>query len=208
MGRGPGVADSELGGFGGIVGAAEAEGGHELYEGGEGGHGGRRTRGQTRARGSRLGTTLDNWGMSGEIIMEAALETSREKVVAMSAQEEILEMSWNRAGDGRRYKMKMPDNRSSLPPTLRANRCPIAPSTRQSFRSDKFSNDQSTPCATYASLRQHTRRHPPLRVRHAPTRATYALHGASTQHAHSAPQASQPPYPHYIRLLSVTNRPF
>ena len=58
---------------------------------------------------------MNNCGMSGEIIMEAALETSREKVVAMSALEEILEMSWNRAGDGRRYKMKMHDNRSSLP---------------------------------------------------------------------------------------------
>ncbi|RDX53140.1 hypothetical protein OH76DRAFT_73781 [Lentinus brumalis] len=100
--------------------------------------------------------------MSGEIIMEAALETSREKVVAMSAQQEILEMSWNRAGDGRRYKMKMPDNRSSLPPTLRANRCPIAPSTRQSFRSDKFSNDQSTRA-------RHTRVHTPA---HTPTPAS------------------------------------
>ena len=48
---------------------------------------------------------MNNCGMSGEIIMEAALETSREKVVAMSAQEETQEMSWNRGGYGRRYKM-------------------------------------------------------------------------------------------------------
>ena len=58
------MAHGELGGFGGVVGAAETERGHELDEGRKGGHRGRRAKEEAKARGSRLGTTLDNCGMS------------------------------------------------------------------------------------------------------------------------------------------------
>ena len=87
MGRGARVVRSggELGGLWGVVWTAEAEGGHEFNKGRESSHRG----GWRKTRGScRLGTSLDNGGMTARgIIMEASLDTSRAKVVAMSAQE-------------------------------------------------------------------------------------------------------------------------
>ena len=49
------MADCELGGFGGVVGAAEAKGSHELYEGRESGHGG-------GGQGQRRGQEEAGWG--------------------------------------------------------------------------------------------------------------------------------------------------
>ena len=53
------VGGRELGGFGGVVGTTEAEGGHELDEGREGGHGGRER--ATRGAGWGQPWTIGPW---------------------------------------------------------------------------------------------------------------------------------------------------
>lgn len=49
------MVNRELCGFRGVVGATEAEGGHELYEGREGRHRGRWRRGRSEAEAGRQG---------------------------------------------------------------------------------------------------------------------------------------------------------
>ena len=121
-------------------------------------------------------------------------------------------MSWNRAGDGRRYKMKMHDNRSSLPlppsvptaapsPRRQGNpfRAPTQPATINLPVSSLLPTTSPTRPSTrnVASVRPICLARPDIRLR--PVQRVYA----------ARPQAAplQPPYPHYVYCPSSVVRP-